>query len=66
MILSWIGHTFKQVPLGVNTNVLKGRVFFGSFSFKSNIVAIGSINLIIFFVLVFLPVFKNIRKKCVA
>ncbi len=65
MIISWIGHTFKEWPLGVNPNILKGRVFFGSFSFTSNIVAIGCINLILFLTLVFLPIFKNIRKKCV-
>jgi len=65
MLFSRISHSYKTANWGQNEDVLKGRIFFGSFSLKSNFAAIGTVNLLIFLMLFLLPLFKNIRKKCV-
>lgn len=65
MLISRMTHSYKTATLGLNADVLKGRMFFGSYSFNSNIVVIGVLNVVVFLILFFLPLFKNIRKQCV-
>ena len=65
MLISKMTYGYKNANLSIKTDILKGRFFFGSFSFISNIAVIGVINLILFLTLFFLPLFKNLRKQCV-